>query len=258
VKEQRWPWLLAAGLMLVSAVAAAWSTYLYWLPCRGSMLEGTLLQPSWGDGRTYEEYEKLDPAVKAAMQACEARMDGDISGQAPWTSELLLLAMALAGLAWLNLVLGLRWRLRTKAVAALPGLGTVSLALAMAMTIGDAERGQDSSLLTMLPLAIEWSALVALAVIWAWQPEVRTRRRFLRLALAVWGTTAFGIFHQMLQYMIMVGFSERDWDDPPGTGYLTVAAIAISAILIVIMTLRMPPRAAAADPKPSPHVRVPA
>ena len=68
---------------------------------------------------------KLDPAVKAAMRACEARMDGDISGQAPWTSELLVLAMALAGLAWLTLVVALRWQLRTKAVAAVPGLATV-------------------------------------------------------------------------------------------------------------------------------------
>ena len=85
VKEQRWPWLLAAGLMMTSAAAAAWSTYLYWLPCRGSMLEGTLIHPSSGDGRTYEESTKLDPAIKAAMRACEARMDGDISGQAPST-----------------------------------------------------------------------------------------------------------------------------------------------------------------------------
>jgi hypothetical protein len=250
VKEQRWPWLLTAGLMLVSAVAAAWSTYLYWLPCRGTMLEGTLLQPFSGDGRTYEEYEKLDPAVKASMEACLRRMDGDISGQAPWTSELLILAMALAGVAWLTLVLGLQWQLRTKAVAALPGLATVVMALATAVTIGDAERGQDNPLLRMMLVAVEWSALLALAVIWAWQPEMRTRRRFLRLAVAVWGTTAFGIFHQMLAYVIMVGFSERDWDEPPGTGYLTVAAIAISAILIVIMTLRMPPRADG-DPQPS-------
>jgi hypothetical protein len=28
VKEQRWPWLLTAVLMLASAVAAAWATYL--------------------------------------------------------------------------------------------------------------------------------------------------------------------------------------------------------------------------------------
>jgi hypothetical protein len=194
VKEQRWPWSLAAGLMLTSAFAAAWSTYLYWLPCRGSMLDGTLIHPYADDGRSYEEFEKLDPAVKARLFACEARMDGDISGQAPWTSELLVLAMALAGLAWLTLVFGLRWQLRTKAVAALPGLATVGMALAVAVTIGDAERGEDNPLLTMLLVAVECSALLALAMIWVWQPEVRTRPRFLRLAVALWGTTAFGNF----------------------------------------------------------------
>ncbi len=97
--------------------------------------------------------------------------------------------MALAGLAWLTLVLGLRWQLRTKAVAALPGLATVVMALAVAVTIG-AERGEDNTLLTMLPVAVEWYALLALATIWVWQPEVRTRRRFLRLVVALLGTTA--------------------------------------------------------------------
>jgi hypothetical protein len=250
VREQRWPWLFTAGLMLAAAVAAGWSTYLYWLPCRGSMLEGTLIQPYTNDGRSYEEYEKLDPAVKASMDACLRRMDGDISGQAPWTSELLVFAMVLLGVAWLTLVLGLRWQLRTKAVAALPGLGTVVVALAVAATIGDADQGEDHPLLTMLPAAVEWSALLALAMIWAWQSEVRTRRRFLRVVVALWGTTAFGIFHQMLAYMIMVGFSERDWDEPPGTGYLTVATITISAILIVIMTLRTPKSGADDEPHP--------
>jgi len=99
-------------------------------------------------------------------------------------------------------------------------------------------------------VALEWSALLALAMIWVWQPEVRTRRRFLRVVVALWGTTAFSNFHQMLEYMIMIGFSERDWDDPPGTGYLTVATITISAILLVIMTLRMPRTAADGDPQP--------
>ena len=74
--------------------------------------------------------------------------------------------------------------------------------------------------------------------------------RFLRVVAALWGTTAFGIFHQMLAYMIMVGFSERDWDEPPGTGYLTVAAIAISAILLVILTLRIPRTARDNDAQP--------
>jgi hypothetical protein len=48
---------------------------------------------------------------------------------------------ALAGVAWLTLVLGLRWQLRTKAVAALSGLAT--LALAGAVAIGNAARGED-------------------------------------------------------------------------------------------------------------------
>ena len=124
------------------------------------------------------------------------------------------------------------------------------MALAVAVTIGDAEGGEDNALLRMMLVAVEWSALLALAVIWVWQPKERTRRSFLRLAVAVWGTTAFGIFHQMLAYMIMVGFSERDWDEPPGTGYLTVATIVISAILLVIMTLRIPRTAADGDLQP--------
>ena len=54
------------------------------------------------------------------MDACLRRMGGDISGLAPWTSELGVAATALAGVAWLTLVLGLRWQLRTKAVAVFP------------------------------------------------------------------------------------------------------------------------------------------
>ena len=38
----------------------------------------------------------------------------------------------------------------------------------------------------------------------------------------------------------MIIFSERDWDTPPGTGYLTAAVITISAALTAIMTLRGP------------------
>ncbi len=68
--------------------------------------------------------------------------------------------------------------------------------------------------------------------------------------VALWGTTAFGGYHGMLEYMIMIGFSDANWDSPPGTGYLTVAAIIICAILIVIMTLRMPQSGADDEPQP--------
>ena len=47
----------------------------------------------------------------------------------------------------------------------------------------------------------------------------------------------------------MIRFSDANWDGPPGFGYLTVATATISAVLIVIMTLRMPKRAADAEPE---------
>jgi hypothetical protein len=36
--------------------------------------------------------------------------------------------------------------------------------------------------------------------------------------------------------MIMIKFSDANWDSPPGFGYLTVATTTISAILTAIMT----------------------
>jgi hypothetical protein len=116
--------LLTAGLMLVAAAATGRSTYLYWLPCRGSMLRGSVINYYVDVGR------KFSPACKQAM-------DGDVALVVPWTSGLNLVAMALLGVAWLALVVGLRWRWRTRAVAALPGLATLAVAVAGAVTIGD-------------------------------------------------------------------------------------------------------------------------
>jgi hypothetical protein len=75
-------------------------------------------------------------------------------------------------------------------------------------------------------------------------------RRLLRLVVVFWGTTAFGAIHTIAEFVAMIIFSDRDWDTPPGTGYLTVAVITISAILTVIMTLRAPKRRADDDPPP--------
>ena len=50
--------------MLASAGAAAWSTYLHWLPCRGSMLRGSIIY----------DYAYVGPKFS---QACEQRMTGD-------------------------------------------------------------------------------------------------------------------------------------------------------------------------------------
>ena len=88
----------------------------------------------------------------------------------------------------------------------------------------------------MLSLSIELAALVALLAIPALQPDLGGRR-LLRLAVLLWGTTAFGAIHTFAEYLVMVKFSDANWDCPPGTGYLTVATITISANLTAIMTL---------------------
>jgi len=101
-------------------------------------------------------------------------------------------------------------------------------------------------------LGIEGSAVVALLAIRTWQREV-SGRVVLRLVVVLWGTTAFGFIHGMADLFPMIIFSDAIGDTPPGTGYLTVATIAISAILTLIMTLRTPKRTADAEPPVDPR-----
>jgi hypothetical protein len=227
--------------MLAAAAATGRSTYLYWLPCRGSMLKGSVINYYVDVGR------KFSPACKQAM-------DGDVALVMPWTSGLNLVAMALLGVAWLTLVVGLRWRWRTRAVAALPGLATLAVAGAGAVTIDDAQQAAarhaeyGGPLLMGLVMFLELLAVVALVWILVWQPEARGRHISPRLVVVLSGTTAFGFVHVISEYFTMLSFAGGNGDTPIGYGYLIFAAITISAILTVIMTLRAPQKVADAEP----------
>ena len=221
--------------MLAAAAATVRSTYLYWLPCRGSMLRGSIIDYYVDVGR------KFSPACKQAM-------DGDVALVVPWTSGLNLVAMALLGVAWLTLVVGLRWRWRTRAVAALPGLATLAFAMAGAATIGDPKPLEYSPPLMGLVTFLELLAVVALAWILVWQPEARGRHIAPRLVVVLSGTTAFGFVHVITEYFTMLSFGGGNGDMPIGYGYLIFAAITISAILTVIMTLRALKKVADAAP----------
>jgi hypothetical protein len=221
--------------MLAAAAATARSTYLYWLPCKGSMLRGSIINYYVDVGR------KFSPACKQAM-------DGDVALVVPWTSGLNLVAMALLGVAWLTLVVGLRWRWRTRVVAALPGLATLAVAAAGATAIGDPKPFEYSPPLMGLVAFLELLAIVALVWILVWQPEARSRHNCARLVVVLSGTTAFGFVHVITEYFTMLSFGGGNGDMPIGYGYLIFATITISAILTVIMTLLM--REKVADPEP--------
>ena len=222
--------------MLVAGAATGLSTYLYWLPCRGSMLKGSIINYYVDVGR------KFSPACKQAM-------DGDIALVTPWTSGLNLVAMALLGIAWLTLVVGLRWRWRTRAVAALPGLATLAVAVAGAAAIGDPKPFEYTPPLMGLVMFFELLAVVALVWVLVWQPDARNRHIGPRLVVVLSGTTAFGFVHVITEYFTMLSFAGGNGEAPIGYGYLIFATITISAILTVIMTLLMREKVADAEPQ---------
>lgn len=219
MRGSRWPWLLGSVLLLAAGAAAAWSTYLYWRPCRGSMLSGSVFR-DYAYGPDFTD-------------ACLRRMDSGTPFPFPLTGpeatpgspELAVAAMVLAGLAWAVIVLGSRWPRSTAAVAVLPSLATLVVAT---------QAAADTSWLFLM--IIDLSALVALIALLGGQPQLRAAGR-LRFATALGGAAAFGAVPSMLEYVVMVNLSEADWDVPPGTGYLLASVPVAAAILTMILTL---------------------
>jgi hypothetical protein len=52
-------------------------------------------------------------------------------------------------------------------------------------------------------------------------------------AVVAFAVTAPGSGQQLLDFFIMLSLSDADWDKPPGSGYPTVALLAVSALAIV-------------------------
>ena len=236
----RWRWLAAAVLLMLSAATTAWSTYLHWMPCRGTMLDGSVLAAR--------------PSVMNFSDACLRRMDTSLpfpyppepAEQAPWASELGAAAMALSGLAWLLLVLGMRWSRWSRLVASLPTGVSLTLALLSAVTSADPGRNPDGYVSLWLLLAIEVAAVAALVVVWR-QPELRGGQ-FARLLVVAWGVTAFGLVHLVYDYSTMTIFSRANWDTPPGTGYGTALVLVLAALAAAFGLPRISPgRRASAD-----------
>jgi hypothetical protein len=218
--ERRWPWVTAAGLLLASAVAAGHAVYLYWWPCRHAMLSGTILR-GYAYGPDFGE-------------ACLRRMDTGMPFPYPgepveWAAGAGLLGalgMVLAGLAWLVLTWGSGEGVGSGAVIALPGLLTVGLAVHAVLA---AESFGYGAVLMILWILIEITAFVAVVVLLGepsgrgWPP--------LPLVAAAWGSTAYGGFHQIADFVAMMIFSDANWDVPPGTGYLTTAVLGLCAFV---------------------------
>jgi hypothetical protein len=228
---RRWPLAVASALLLGSAVATARSTYLFWLPCRDNMTRGI------GSAQR-------DPGAPIP-EACLLQMDagtpfpyaGPDALQVAAGPQLGAVAMLLAGAAGLVLVLGLRWSLRSKLVALLPGLLALGLGLASARAVAF-----DGARAEAYPSTVWWSllevaALVALAAAAFGRPQLRGWS-LAGLTLILFGVTAFGTSHFMLDYMVMITVNDWNWDCPPGCGYPTALVIAVAGVAAAAAALR--------------------
>jgi hypothetical protein len=227
---RRWAAGVAAGLLLVASAVTGRATYLFWLPCRGSMTRGLIFA--------------LDTSEASIPEACLRQMDaGTPFPYAPDDAlyptagpVLAAVAMAVTGLAWLILVLAMRWRLRTTTVAVVPGLLSLGLALSSWRA---ALAGADDAVHASASwwLLLEVAAVGVLVVVRLWQPEL-SNGEMARLALILWGVTAFGGSHEMLDYLTMTIVNNWNWDCPPGCGYPTAVAIGVAAALAASSAIR--------------------
>ncbi len=212
-------WLLSAALIAAGAALEAAAVSLYWRPCAGAMLNGSILS-----GYRYESKfttECLATMDRAPMFMLPAPGSG-------WTLIGSLgagAAILLAG-AWLVLLPALRLPRLVSLAAALPGLLGIALVLnAIVLSLGSAP--VDDGLGRALAVLIDVSLLLALLTIGAAGVEGMVLARSAIVALVA---TATGHFHLIAEYIAAVVLSDANWDAPPGSGYLIVGMCLLSAV----------------------------
>ncbi len=218
--QTRWPWFAAGVLLFASAVLTAVSVHLHWIPCRGSMLNGTVFATS---------------ATVEFTDACLSRMDTgipfpyppEITEQAPWASELGGIAMMLAVASWVLLVLGLRLRRGTTWIALIAAVLPALVAVMGLLAARNRQRDPDAYISGWLWISVDVVAVAVILVLWWRKSELRSGV-LPGLVFVLWGATAFGMGHAIVEYIGMSAFNENNWDTPPGTGWITVAVLVIA------------------------------
>ncbi|HYI54031.1 MAG TPA: hypothetical protein VEX57_08695 [Microlunatus sp.] len=130
-------------------------------------------------------------------------------------------------MAWLLLVLTQPMSSVRRVIAAVPALGAAAVAV---LGVGIAYEVLGAKGLAY-SLDAFVNVLVAVAVMWG---HVAARARLLVAALAL---SSMGFAGPVAEYMVMVWWSELNWDAPPGSGYLTSAVLLLCGITLLTMTL---------------------
>lgn len=222
-RVNRWPWIVSGLCLVLAALTGAVATYLWWLPCRGRMLVGTPVGPAFSDALLGSAcIERMNEGTPFPL-ATEAALS------APGLLVLATATMVLVAVAWLVPVVTEQLKAARRIAAALPALVVLAVALlgiGIAYRLPGAEElGYPLDLLVHLPIVV---ALVALLT-----APVRHRWRYLVASLAL---SSMGFLGLVAEYLVMVRWSEANWDAPPGSGYLSAAFLLLCGVAVLVMT----------------------
>jgi len=210
-----------ATMMSAAAIAAGVATGLYWSPCSASMLNGSIFL-----GYLYPD-QFTGPCLQRMDAGGAFPFIGEAGRATPGFAEAAIAAMALLGVGWVVFVVTRRWSTGARALAAVPGALTAGLALVALLQVSVPVLRPDPSVPTWIVVAIDLTALVAAAVI----VQHTNGLDLVAHLLALWGVASFGWMRTIGDYMVMLSLSSANWDAPPGTGYVTVVALGLVAVV---------------------------
>lgn len=232
----RWPFTIVEVSFLLAALAAAAATYIHWLPCDPGGME-----------LTPENFPE-----------CWTRMDASTAfpfppgptDRTPAADALRLIALVLISGAWAFFALIQPWAQRTRLIAALPALAP--LALGVETTLLMANPASDRHWWSYLSLHTANLLLIPafVCILRASFPHRHGTERHRpptppmtvllyrwRIGLLLLTMAPMGFVPLMVEYVVMSSISTFDWDTPPGSGYLTAAFIAGTALASMLVGL---------------------
>ena len=219
-------WLVSAALLASGALLAGIAEALYWRPCAGQMLTGSIL-----NGYRYEP--EFTEACLIAMDGASTVFLPEVGGGWTLIAALGTIAATLLALAWLVVLPTARLSSPAALVAALPAVCSLALVVASVVAVlGPAET--DDVARYWLIRTIEPAGLVALVMLAA---SGVTGRWLVRFALVLLASTPQGLVHILAEYGLAISLSEANWDTPPGAGYLTAMFIGLVALATFVLWL---------------------
>ncbi|WP_232549797.1 hypothetical protein [Propioniciclava soli] len=214
-------WLVSAALLMVGAALQTAALAIFWRPCAGSMLSGSVLQ-GYRFGRSFSDgcLEAMDVPMIFPLPSPGRGLDEVIAFGAP--------AAIVLALAWLVLVPALPVEGVGRIVAALPGV--VAIAFVVADATGLLPAGSAATII--LGLALEASVLAGVIAL-CMAPTGLPDETGAGIVVLLAATTQIGMVHAIVVMALAAMVSQANWDVPPGAGYLGVGFSLLAAVVAV-------------------------